>query len=164
MLAKIQAFMLDALAPLTAILENSQGEATVDATKAAMQLIGNASAKMAHLRCKKIVANINQALMLVVDDDTNFKTAPPLFGTEFAKISKDHIDQVKAMRSTLPKTGSTQGSSSFFRNGPPSSRGAGQEKQLPQVHQGRRPAAKGKRPHYHWKNSSGTQGRNPQNK
>jgi hypothetical protein len=33
-----------------------------------------------------------------------FKDAPPqLFGPDFAKKAKKHVDQMKAMRATLPK-------------------------------------------------------------
>ena len=53
-LAKIQTFMLDALAPLTLILEADSEKASydevIDATKAAVALISNANAKISHLR------------------------------------------------------------------------------------------------------------------
>ena len=40
--------------------------------------------------------------MPIVEDDSNFQdSAPALFGTEFAKKSKDLVDQVKAMRVPL---------------------------------------------------------------
>ena len=43
-LARIQTFVLDALAPLTTLLEERQTEQVVEAATAAVQLIGNASA------------------------------------------------------------------------------------------------------------------------
>ena len=53
-LAKIQSFMLDALAPLTSILEADSEKVfydeVIDASKAAVALIGNAKAKTSHLR------------------------------------------------------------------------------------------------------------------
>ena len=53
-LAKIQTFMLDALAPLTLILEVDSEKVSydevMDAIKAAVALIGNANAKISHLR------------------------------------------------------------------------------------------------------------------
>lgn len=130
-LAKIQAVMLDAMGPLTSILEgasSSEGldfDVAVNATKAALQLVGNASAKLSHLRRKRVVAHLSPALLPLVEEESNFKEAPPaLFGTEFAKKSKDHVDQMKAMRSTYPKQRSGQKeASTFFRRGPPSSRG-----------------------------------------
>ena len=61
-LAKIQTFVLDALSPLTAIVEadtkgenitNTQG---VNAVKAAIELIGNANPRISHLRRMKIIS------------------------------------------------------------------------------------------------------------
>ena len=127
-LAKIQAFVLDALAPLTTILEETGGDqesGVYQAAKAAVQLVGNASAKISHLRRKKVVSNLNSALMPLVEEDKNFTKAPPtLFGTEFAKKSKDLVDQVKAIRA-LPKQQRSLQREPFFRGGPPSSRGGG---------------------------------------
>lgn len=126
-LAKIQAFILDALAPLTSILEESGGDqdsGVYQAAKAAVQLVGNASAKVSHLRRKKVVSGLNTSLMPLVEEDKNFSKAPPtLFGTEFAQRSKDHVDQVRAIRA-LPRQRSTP-REPFFRGGPPSSRGGG---------------------------------------
>ena len=124
-LAKIQTFMLDALAPLTSILEADSEKASydevIDATKAAVALIGNANAKISHLRRQKVISQVNKALMPIVDDDSNFQdSAPALFGTEFAKKSKDLVDQVKAMR--VPLT-SRREQKPFFRGGPPVRRG-----------------------------------------
>ena len=126
-LAKIQAFVLDALAPLTTILEDTGGDqegGVYQAAKAAVQLVGNASAKLSHLRRKKVVSGLNSTLLPLVEEDNNFSKAPPsLFGTEFAQKSKDHVDQVKAIRA-LPRQRSTP-REPFFRGGPPSSRGGG---------------------------------------
>lgn len=43
------------------------------ATKAVVQLISNASAKIAHLRRRKVVNHINQALMPLLEEDSSFK-------------------------------------------------------------------------------------------
>ena len=69
-----------------------------------------------------MVTELNKSLLPIVQEDDNFKeSSPSLFGTEFARKSKDLVDQVKAMRSSLifrrdrpPK---------FFRSGPPAGRG-----------------------------------------
>ena len=43
---------------------------------------------------------INEALMPIVQQEGNFEDAPPqLFGPGFAK---EHVDQMKAMRASLP--------------------------------------------------------------
>ncbi len=77
-----------------------------------MQLVGNASAKISHLRRKK---GLNSALNPLVEEDKNFAQVPPsLFGKEFAQKSKDHIDQVKA----LPKQRSMH-RETIFEGAPP---------------------------------------------
>ena len=94
------------------------------AAKAAVQLVGNASTRISHLRRKKVVSGLNTALMPLVEEDKNFATAPPaLFGTEFAQKSKDLVDQVKAIRA-IPKR-ANHPREPFFRGGPPPAGGGG---------------------------------------
>lgn len=103
-LATVQTFVLDALSPLTAIVEantrgkninNTQG---VNAVKAAIELIGNVSARISHLRRPKIISQMKKSLLPLTEDDSNFTNAlSTLFGLEFAQKSKD-LDQMKAMR------------------------------------------------------------------
>ena len=88
----IQTFVLDALLPLTTTIEaeirgenisNTQG---VNAVKAATELIGNANARISHLRRTKIISQMNKSLLPLTKDDSNFTDAPPtLFGLEFEK-------------------------------------------------------------------------------
>ena len=106
-LATTQTYVLDALSPLTAIVEadtkgenitNTQG---VNAAKAAIELIGNANARISHLRRTKIISQMNKSLLPLTEDGGNFTNAPPtLFGLEFARKSKELVDQMKAMRSS----------------------------------------------------------------
>ena len=103
-LATIQSHVLDALAPLSAILETKQDvpKETVSTATDAVKLLGNASARISHLRCTKVISQMNKALLPLVKEDSNFgEVSPSLFGPEFAQKSKQHVDQVKAMRSTL---------------------------------------------------------------
>ena len=123
--ARIQTFVLDALAPLTSLLEtDSKGETithdqALEAAVTAVQLLGNASAQITHGRRTKVLTHLNKSLLPLLEEDDNFKdVAPSLFGPEFARKSKELIDQVKAIRSTTQKDGK-----SFFRQGPPKSRG-----------------------------------------
>ena len=45
---------------------------------------------------------MNKALLPLVEEDSNFEdVSPSLFGLEFAQKSKELVDQVKAMRSTI---------------------------------------------------------------
>ena len=122
--ARIQTFVLDALAPLTSLLEtDSKGETithdqALEAAVTAVQLLGNASAQITHGRRTKVLTHLNKSLLPLLEEDDNFKdVAPSLFGPEFARKSKELIDQVKAIRSTTQKDGK-----SFFRQGPPKSR------------------------------------------
>ena len=83
--------MLDVLAPHTLLEADSEVsyDEVIDATKAAVALIGNANAKISYLRQQKVISQVNKALMPIVEDASNFQdSAPTLFGTEFAKKSK----------------------------------------------------------------------------
>ena len=56
------------------------------------------------LRREKITGSFNKGPLPSVQEEDNFKGAAPfLFGPDFAKKSKDFIDQVKAMRSTVSR-------------------------------------------------------------
>ena len=86
-LAKIQTFVLDALALLVSILDlNSRDHCpayqdTIDAISTAVELIGNASARISHLRQEKVTLGLNKTLLPLCQDDENFKSAAPsLFG------------------------------------------------------------------------------------
>ena len=87
------------------------------ATTSAVELIGNASARISHLRREKVCSHLNKTLQLLVQRDEIFKKAAPFFA-EFAKMSKEHIDQVKAIQAVLPGR-----KPSSFRDGSPKSRG-----------------------------------------
>ncbi len=124
-LARLQSLVLDSLASLTHLLEAEQrgGPPTWEEAKkavvAATELVSNASAKITHLRREKVTTDLNKVLLPVAKEATNFQSAPPsLFGTEFAKKAKDHVDQVKAMRASLPTKPDTR---SPFRGGPEAS-------------------------------------------
>ena len=122
-LAKVQTLILDALAPLTSILEGDnrgerldQGE-VINSTKVAAELLGYASAHVTHARRTKVTSDLNKALLPLVEEDSNFADAPPaLFGTEFAQKSKVFVDQVKALRATVSRRDSK---SQPFRVPPP---------------------------------------------
>ena len=119
--ARLQTFVLDALAPLTSLLEaDAKGETishdqALEATKAATQLIGNASAQISHTRRSKVLTHLNKSLLPLLEEDTNFEdVAPSLFRPEFVRKSKDLMDQVRAIRSTTQKDPRL-----FFRQVPP---------------------------------------------
>ena len=90
-----------------------------------------------YLRRERIVGAMNKALLPIVGDNDNFKEAAPLlFGTEFAKKTKEMVEQVKAMRSAITKKPDRK--PPFFRSGPPQQSGGlqptlrkGQSPELP---------------------------------
>ena len=124
-LARIQ---LDSLA---ALLENAHKMAVEDveeAASSAVELIGNANARISRLSREKLVSSINKSL---VKEDTDFMgIAPNFFGPEFSKRAKEFLDQVKSLRATVPGWRSFQ--ETPFSKGPPLREGIGQGK-------GRRP-------------------------
>ena len=76
----------------------------------------NANATISRLRREKVVADVNRVLLPIAQEDDNFMDVPPyLFGNDFAKCSKDYVEQVRAMRSTLPKG---TGKRPFFERDP----------------------------------------------
>ena len=134
-LARIHTYLLDAVAPLTAIMDRKVTESdhlhpeVLTAIHSACQLVGNASAKLANLRREKVMTSLNKGLLPLVKDEQNFtEAAPGLFGAEFAEKCKKHVEQVKAMRFSLSKgdrAGSSDNKRPFFRQGPPPNRGGG---------------------------------------
>ena len=75
--------VLDAVAPLTSVLETHQRGVDLDSKEvlkvvsAALELVGNAGAQISHLLREKVITTINISLLPLVADDENFKTAPP---------------------------------------------------------------------------------------
>ena len=112
-LAKVQSFLLDSLAPLSALLEAGDSwnaEEVRHATLTTVGLIGNANARLSRLRRDKVVASMNKALLPLTKEDEHFREAPPyLFGNGFAKRSKKFMDQVRALRTTLPAKTNQEG-------------------------------------------------------
>ena len=93
----------------------------LSAARAAIELIGNANAKISHLRRTKVISHLNKSLLPLVEEDSHFReVAPSLFGPEFARMSKEHVEQVKPIRSAGTTGNSKQ---QFFRSGPPTAGG-----------------------------------------
>ena len=120
---------MDAVRPLAYILKEAQkssltAESAVNAAKAALRFLGNASAHIAQERRRRVLKELNRDLEgLAEDEDGEFaEAAPLLFGDGFAKKSKEHIENVRALRKTTSKPPRGQ----FFRESRPyNSRGGG---------------------------------------
>ena len=75
-----------------------------EAAATAAELIGDASSRISRLRGEKIVASVNKSMLPLAKEE---EEAPPnLFGVDFARRSKDFMEWVKALRSSLPARGS----------------------------------------------------------
>ncbi len=121
-LAKLQALINDGIAPITAILtkgdkeESMSGDEVLKAAESAAELLGNASAKLSQLRREKLTSDFNKSLLPLVKSGMDFSEASPrLFGAEFPKLAKEHVEEMKALKSTLP---SRSDSRPFIRSGP----------------------------------------------
>ena len=135
-LARIQTLVMDAAAPLTTLIEEKIQEGETegntpeaeqilsDAMAASLALIGNAHSHISQLRREKVITSLNKSLLPLIKDDVDFATAVPfLFGTDFAKRSKDFTDQMKALRAATQKPTTSNYKRPLFRRGPFSGRG-----------------------------------------
>lgn len=78
---------------------------------------------------EKRLFHLSTSLLPLIKDDDNFKTAAPLLFGEFTKQSKEYMDQVKVIRSTLlAKTKTEHPRKPFFQRPPPSKRGGDRNK------------------------------------
>ena len=106
-LACLQALTLDAVGPLTDLLEKLNSDAVeIDADKVgcavepAITLIGNASSQISIFRREKILEEYNMDLLSFAQDREGefIKAALMLFGAQFPKDAADHLEQVAALR------------------------------------------------------------------
>uniref|UniRef100_A0A1X7VG43 Uncharacterized protein n=1 Tax=Amphimedon queenslandica TaxID=400682 RepID=A0A1X7VG43_AMPQE len=105
-LAHRQTLVMDTAAPLTSLIkeriqegENEgntpEAQQLADAITASLALIGNAHSHISQQRREKVITSINKSLLPLLKDDVDFATAVPfLFGTDFAKRSKDYTSNV----------------------------------------------------------------------
>ena len=77
--------------------ETLKKEEALTAAGTALELLGNANSQ--NFTREKVTQDLNKALQPLAKQDELFAScAPALFGPEFAKKSKEHVEQVKAMR------------------------------------------------------------------
>ena len=110
-LSCLQQFWLDAVTPLTALLETAEGgelrsEDTVAAVQSALYFLGNAHQHMNQERRKKVLMNLNPALKSMANDEIFKAAAPMLFGDEFAAKATDRVEQLKAITKEQKKSAS----------------------------------------------------------
>ena len=123
-LARLQTLLLDAVGLLTSLLEQGQKgrltpKAAADAATQALRFLGNANVAISHERRRRVADCLNRDLCPRLEKEDRFReVAPYLFGKEFERSAKDHIDPVKSLRKmTQPQSQSS--SMPFFSAGPP---------------------------------------------
>ena len=122
--ARLQTLLLDVVGPLTSLLEQGQKghltpKAAADAATQALRFLGNASAAISHERRKCVADCLNRDLRPLLEEEDRFREAAPyLFGKEFERSAKDHIDSVKSLRKMTQQQSLPSGTP-FFRQGCP---------------------------------------------
>ena len=123
-LSRLQTFVLDAIGPLASLLEQKQAgrltaESAADAATQALRFLDNAHAHISTERRKRIITHFNADLRPLVEDADRFQSAAPLlFGKDFEKSAKEHVDSVRSLK----KLGTAHGGHrqpQFFRSGRP---------------------------------------------
>lgn len=135
-LARQQSLMLDAVGPITHILEEAaKGElsqkSAMEAAQTALKLLGNASVQASRDRRKLALKSLNSGLVDMAEDDFLFRNAAPsLFGDGFSKKAKERDEELRCLnQATSSKPSSQYKGNNFFRRGRPynnAPRGTGQ--------------------------------------
>ena len=120
-LARLQTMVLDAMGPLTHLLELQQRgqltpEAVTDSASQAIKFVGNASTAISQERRRRAGTFFNEDLKAFIEEQE--QAAPLLFGKEFLGIAKTHAESVKALDRMAQKANqrqSRQQSQQFFR-------------------------------------------------
>ena len=128
--------MLDSIAPVSSLLEQISHDSDrllIDdfklAASTAAELIGNTSAQISKLRREKVESSINKKLLPLDKEDGDFlNMATNLFGPNFSKWTKEHLDQMKSLQAATFPTWNQTSQSTYklglvFRRGHPSGKG-----------------------------------------
>ena len=111
------------MGPLTYALEQHQAGklgAESAAETQALKFLGNASANISVERRKQVASFLNEDLRSLVEEEDQFTSAAPfLFGKEFEKGAKEHIDSVKSLRKFCQPRDGGQRKTKFFRTSRP---------------------------------------------
>ena len=115
-LARLQVLALDAVGPLTSLLEKmaSSGESSddamdlqivEDAVQSALVLLGNATTQFSLYRRTKVLEDFNKDLISFAEEkEPELRTAAPqLFGSAFTKQAAEHLEQVETLRKAKAK-------------------------------------------------------------
>ena len=118
-LAKLQALALDAVGPLTRIVEDAcDGTLTakdnLDAVQTALKSLGNFAAHCNRARRIAVLQNLNTRIVDMAEEDGLYRDAGlSLFGEGFCRKAKERDDEMKALNSMSAKTSSHEGGKAF---------------------------------------------------
>ena len=102
-LAKQQALSLDAVGPISFILEEAakgqlNQKSAIEAAQTALKLLSNVSMHASRERRKNALQNMNPRLADMAEDDATYRTeAPSLFGNGFCKRAKERDEEVRCL-------------------------------------------------------------------
>jgi len=130
-LVRLQSKVLDVVSPLESLLESARrGTLTpkdaAEIVQQGLKLLGNVSAVISAERHQKATHYLNREFVTLVKEPDTFSNATPLlFGKEFDKQAKEHMDTLHSLQRSSPFSGGR--SNQFFWRGhpPPMSRGGG---------------------------------------
>ena len=134
-MAKQQSLTLDAVGPITHILEEAakgqlNQKTTIEAAQTALKLLGNASMHANRERRKNAIQSLNSRLSDMAEDDSLYKAAPPmLFGEGFCKKAKERDEELKCLNQAAKSFPKPNRGGTLFRGGRANyqqSRGRGQ--------------------------------------
>ena len=114
---------MDAVAPLVHVVEEANKvtlstEQAAEAAKAAIALLGNASAHMSRERRRKVIMGLNKRVHPLADEEDIFEEAAPLLlGKVFESKMKSHLENLKFLAAYPPRDRENQNQS--FRRGHP---------------------------------------------
>lgn len=104
-IAKIQALALDAVGPLTRIVEDAcdgslSAKDNLDAAQTALRLLGNCAAHCNRARRTAILQALNPRIVDMAEEDALYRDAGlSLFGEGFCRKAKERDDEMKALNS-----------------------------------------------------------------
>lgn len=119
-LARLQALAMDAVGPLTSIVDKGEkrtltADEAIAAAKQALKFLGNTAVQFSRERRKRAITDMNPKLTDLADVDSIYeKAAPQLFGDQFAAEAKNREDQLKCL-----DRASGRGRSQNFQHGRP---------------------------------------------
>ena len=122
-LAKQQALLLDAVGPITFILEEAakgqlNQKSAIEAAQTALKLLGNASMNASRGRRRNALLSMNPRLADMAEDDAIYKAAAPsLFGDGFCKRAKERDEELRCLNMATTKSSSQTRDPRFCRGG-----------------------------------------------